>query len=291
MNSFRAMKNTTKLTKTLFALLIPIILSSCGIHNTGKKSNLALVKNSYSKTTKTNEATAFTEKTDEKSESNIVEHDFVVNSESQMAPEVMTQSATYDLYDNTVASINEEGVSYTPSQRKMLDEIPCDKILLRSGDEISGKVLEIGTSEVKYKRCDNLEGPTISVYKKDVFMITYSNGIKDVFKEEVAVPERASSNELSEQELRRKKSFSITSMILGILATLSLIFVLYVPFFGFFFLPFSILAIIFGAIALYGKVNNKTSVGRRMAIAGFVLGIISFVTTVTVILLEEFDVY
>ncbi|MCX6294568.1 MAG: toxin-antitoxin system YwqK family antitoxin [Bacteroidetes bacterium] len=56
----------------------------------------------------------------------------------------------------------------------------CDNIVLKNGDEIKGKVTEIGLQEIKYKKCDNLDGPSISILKSDVFMIKYANGTKDI---------------------------------------------------------------------------------------------------------------
>lgn len=55
-----------------------------------------------------------------------------------------------------------------------------DNIVLKTGEEISAKVLEIGTSEIKYKKSSNPEGPTYSIAKSDVFMIKYENGTKEV---------------------------------------------------------------------------------------------------------------
>jgi len=56
-----------------------------------------------------------------------------------------------------------------------------DLLTKRNGDEILVKVTEITPSEVKYRRADNLDGPLISVWKADVFMIRYANGTKEVF--------------------------------------------------------------------------------------------------------------
>jgi hypothetical protein len=58
-----------------------------------------------------------------------------------------------------------------------------DLIATKKGDIIKAKVLEINTSEIKYKKTDNLSGPTYSVLKSDVFSINYKNGSKDVFSE------------------------------------------------------------------------------------------------------------
>lgn len=56
-----------------------------------------------------------------------------------------------------------------------------DLLTKRNGDEVAVKVLEITPLEVKYRRTDNPDGPLISVYKSEVFMIRYANGAKDVF--------------------------------------------------------------------------------------------------------------
>jgi len=58
-----------------------------------------------------------------------------------------------------------------------------DLIILKSGDEISSKVLEVNTDLVKYKKWTNKEGPTYSTAKAEIFMIKYANGTKDVFND------------------------------------------------------------------------------------------------------------
>ena len=56
-----------------------------------------------------------------------------------------------------------------------------DNIILRNGEEIKAKVQEVGLSEIKYKKLDNLTGPVYTVLKSDVFTINYENGTKEVF--------------------------------------------------------------------------------------------------------------
>ena len=56
-----------------------------------------------------------------------------------------------------------------------------DIITLKSGEEVKAKVLEIGTSDVKYKKFENQTGPSYTIFKSDIFMIKYENGTKDVF--------------------------------------------------------------------------------------------------------------
>lgn len=55
-----------------------------------------------------------------------------------------------------------------------------DRLFFLSGDETDVKITEVTSSEVKYKRMDNLEGPTFSSLKSELFMIKYANGEKEM---------------------------------------------------------------------------------------------------------------
>jgi len=71
-----------------------------------------------------------------------------------------------------------------------------DVIVLKSGDEISAVVNEIGIDVIKYKKFDNQTGPIYNVEKSQVFMIKYQNGTKDVFNQ---VPEnKVAENKVAE---------------------------------------------------------------------------------------------
>ena len=56
-----------------------------------------------------------------------------------------------------------------------------DTLLMRTGVNILVKVIEVGTTEVKYKKQDNLNGPMFSILKSDLLMIKYENGTTDDF--------------------------------------------------------------------------------------------------------------
>lgn len=51
-----------------------------------------------------------------------------------------------------------------------------DQIIMKSAEEIKGKVTENKIDRIVYKDFDNLEGPSIELRKGDVFMIIYENG-------------------------------------------------------------------------------------------------------------------
>jgi len=59
-----------------------------------------------------------------------------------------------------------------------------DLILLKNGEEIKAVVNEVALDVIKYKKFENPDGPTYSIEKKSVFMITYKNGSKDIFSEQ-----------------------------------------------------------------------------------------------------------
>jgi len=57
----------------------------------------------------------------------------------------------------------------------------CDVIHFRDGTEIEAKVTEVTDYEIKYKLCNNLDGPTFTKRAYDVFKIKYSNGQDQLF--------------------------------------------------------------------------------------------------------------
>lgn len=59
-----------------------------------------------------------------------------------------------------------------------------DIIVFHDASEIEAKVTNITPDEVTYKRFDNLEGPSYTIAKSDIFFIKYANGTKDVFGQE-----------------------------------------------------------------------------------------------------------
>ncbi|GAC1367435.1 MAG: hypothetical protein NVSMB30_01620 [Hymenobacter sp.] len=63
-----------------------------------------------------------------------------------------------------------------------------DLLTKRNGDELTVKVVEVTPTEVKYRRLDNPDGPLISVWRADVFMIRYANGTKEMLGNAPAVP-------------------------------------------------------------------------------------------------------
>ncbi len=59
-----------------------------------------------------------------------------------------------------------------------------DSIAMVNGIEIEAKVLEIGTSNIKYKKFSNLEGPLYTVSKEEVKEIVFQNGDVETYSNE-----------------------------------------------------------------------------------------------------------
>lgn len=66
-----------------------------------------------------------------------------------------------------------------------------DMIVKKDGSIIQAKVSEIGTSEVKYKKWSNQDGPSYAIAKSDILAITYQNGEKETFED--ATPSTSSA--------------------------------------------------------------------------------------------------
>lgn len=55
-----------------------------------------------------------------------------------------------------------------------------DNIYITSGSKIKCKIVEISSTQLKYKDFSNLEGPNYVILTSDVVMIEYANGVIDV---------------------------------------------------------------------------------------------------------------
>jgi hypothetical protein len=65
-----------------------------------------------------------------------------------------------------------------------------DVLTKKTGDDIKAKVIEVTTTEVKYKKFDNLSGPLFSILKSELLLIRYENGSKDVYNDIKKVEEK-----------------------------------------------------------------------------------------------------
>lgn len=149
----------------------------------------------------------------------------------------------------------------------------CDTLVLRSGSVLLGKVEEIGQSEIKYKKCDNLNGPFISLAKSDVVQIKFMNGTREVITSDNpgVIPVYASR---SAQDTMPQKMEGLG--LAGFIASLVGLFVAGIP--------LGLIAVIFGGLSL-SKVNRYPARyrGRGIAIASIILGFVDIIGAIIVI--------
>tara|TARA_B110000003_G_scaffold217137_1_gene216649 strand:+ start:1141 stop:1662 length:522 start_codon:yes stop_codon:yes gene_type:complete len=142
-------------------------------------------------------------------------------------------------------------------------EKPCDNIILINGEEISAKVIEINPDFIKYKKCDNLDGPLISIYKSEVLMLRYKDGSKDLFNNEI----------INKKNIKRTPSTSAVEGV-SILSLLLAVFGLFIALA----LPLGIAAVILGVIGM--KKDNKL---LAVAIIGAIIGFIDIILILSVL--------
>ena len=58
-----------------------------------------------------------------------------------------------------------------------------DTVVMTTKRNISAKITEVTSSEIKYKNIDTLNSPTFSVLKSEVIKIIYEDGTTDIFNE------------------------------------------------------------------------------------------------------------
>jgi len=96
-----------------------------------------------------------------------------------------------------------------------------DKIYKRNGDVIDGKVKEVTTKEIIYKKSDNPDGPSYRISKSAVDKVEYKNGSADEFGDEEASTddERMDRRERMRRphpEMRERKNAHYGNNILAI---------------------------------------------------------------------------
>jgi hypothetical protein len=170
----------------------------------------------------------------------------------------------------TIASNNHKNSPPILKKQKplLLNDEPCDELLFRDGSEIKGKVIEITPKEIKYKKCDMLDGPLYVLKKSKLFMITYANGTRDVFKEETI-----DNNQNRTQNTKKNHNLAILAFTFGLIGIYpSVISIL------------GIAGIIFGIMALR-KIRQEpdTYKGEAISKIGIVFGIIGLIFGILII--------
>ena len=159
-------------------------------------------------------------------------------------------------------------VTATKTQIKTADG--CETIVLKTGDLISVKVIQISPTEVKYKRCGKPNDPEIILPLSKVLKIIDAESIPMWSNDKNGTTDGSSTGQ-------KVNGLALTSMISGIISVI-------LTLFGGGWLT-GALAIIFGSIGLYKITHNPEKWrGKGMAITGLVTGIAALVILALLIL-------
>jgi hypothetical protein len=164
----------------------------------------------------------------------------------------------------------------------------CDVLIYKNGREESAIILEISLSEVRYKRCDNREGPTYVTKKSDLFLIKYRNGTREVIRSEPEIqnkPVPSSAMSASQRKNRQLHPAAVPSLISAILGFVIPYIALLVTFtvFSSTFTPYMIVIMVFASLlaVILGitadkKIREQPEVykGRGIAMPGYIMGIV-----------------
>lgn len=179
----------------------------------------------------------------------------------------------------------------------------CDEIILKSGEIISGKVIEISETEIRYKSCDYLTGPTIVKKVKDVLVLHFSNGKQQIMKEptpELQVAQKPDPNFNTDENFYRTyaKKMAIPGFIFGALSIALFVVTLFIDVVFIGCIAASIFGIVFSSIALSRIMRIDTSEmddqmkrslhnDKGLAIAGLAMSIASFVAVAIFLFIME----
>ena len=78
-----------------------------------------------------------------------------------------------------------------------------DLIILRDGNIIEARITEISQTEIRYKRFDHLDGPTVVIPAAQVLSIRYENGRSEIITAVSVVRENMLTNTVVKQENAR----------------------------------------------------------------------------------------
>jgi hypothetical protein len=163
----------------------------------------------------------------------------------------------------------------------------CDVLIFKDGSEVKAMVKEVGLNEIKYKKCENPDGPTYISRKSELFMIKYANGTREVIKSEappspqVQRPTQSYNTYNNNPRSYRKENhpLALASLVLSVLGIIfmyvALLFLLQGFGIAIFALPFlaSLAAVITGKTSIQ-RIKEQPDVykGKGMAIPGLIMG-------------------
>lgn len=162
------------------------------------------------------------------------------------------------IHTPALVAANDNSVS---SKRVETGVSGCDTIVLRNGDVMQAKVVEISQLEIRYRKCEDTQGPVFVVNITDVFLIKYPNGTRDYF-----TSERSPAPSMGNTTPKKTDGMATT----GFIGSLVGLFIAGIP--------LGIMAIVFGFVSL-GKIKRHPEryKGRGFGIASIIIGAVDVI--------------
>ncbi|MGA1977636.1 MAG: hypothetical protein ABSG89_07240 [Bacteroidales bacterium] len=194
--------------------------------------------------------------------------------------------------DNSIIPLATNNMAFIPLYKEVPDSrregiisiqsVKCDTIVLKSGSVYIGKVEEVDQDVIRYRRCDNLNGPVILVTKSDISLIKYSNGSREVISSAASNTATPVINSGTQREY-----IGVIGFLLG---DLGIVIGGAAGIYGLW-LPFGLIAVICGVISLiklkrhperYLTVRESKKIGKMAIIIG-AIGIVAFIVLVAIL--------
>ena len=88
-----------------------------------------------------------------------------------------------------------------------------DVIITKKAEKLEVKIIEVSSSEIKYKKLNNLEGPTFVLLSSDVASIIYENGDVQVF-EETSLPKNVEKTSIMNNIIRNGNKYIFDGVVM-----------------------------------------------------------------------------
>ena len=88
-----------------------------------------------------------------------------------------------------------------------------DVIITKKAEKLEVKIIEVSSSEIKYKKLHNLEGPTFVLLSSDVASIIYENGDVQVF-EETSLPKNVEKTSIMNNIIRNGNKYIFDGVVM-----------------------------------------------------------------------------
>lgn len=167
-----------------------------------------------------------------------------------------------------------------------VNDLTCDKIYFSDRTSIDAIISEITDTHIKYKKCNNPDGPLYTVSIDKINLIKFANGdefIPELPEETLDTPQKNKPSESSE-DARPIAGANIAGFILTIFAYIFFMVGLFIPniTFGIVFLSLALI------LSFVGLITGATGIKKRwkgLGISALIIGLIIFILALLFLIL------